>query len=190
MYDDMTYSMLVEMVVKKFKLDPNDRLNLSVKLHSFDSRLDITDDDEIRMFVNHLRPLLNIYASHLKGLYKGTNLLALGMDGNNYIVPIAFGLYWKICKAYTPDEFTSNMNILQAVHPDAYNKLIEVGHQRWSRAHCPLTRYNYTTSNSMESVNACNVLKRKLLITMLTETYRAMVQELYVKCQEVAVSYL
>ncbi|GJX89261.1 hypothetical protein Tco_0341275 [Tanacetum coccineum] len=25
MYDDMTYSMLVEMVVKKFKLDPNDR---------------------------------------------------------------------------------------------------------------------------------------------------------------------
>ncbi|GJX89262.1 hypothetical protein Tco_0341276 [Tanacetum coccineum] len=240
MYDDMTYSMLVEMVVKKFKLDPNDRLNLSVKLHSFDSRLDITDDDEnesgyknepnfikpgssfafgsydenedeqndcfdgvdenpqpvnhkwknfmsfipdfpetplymskpmiskhynkdlkvkigqtflnkealdlvsrlkviedgyqflakksnpdrknpgtvtrvktneegvfemlfiaigasIRIFVNHLRPLLNIYASHLKGMYKGTNLLALGMDGNNYIVPIAFG----ICKGET-----------------------------------------------------------------------------------------
>ncbi|GKA77661.1 hypothetical protein Tco_0784198, partial [Tanacetum coccineum] len=51
----------------------------------------------IRMFVNHLRPLLIIDAAHLKGLYKGTNLLAVGMDGNNQIVPIAFG----ICKGET-----------------------------------------------------------------------------------------
>ncbi|GJW47370.1 hypothetical protein Tco_0079016 [Tanacetum coccineum] len=86
------------------------------------------------------------------------------------------GLYWKICKAYTPEEFTTNMNILQVVQPDAYNKLIQAGTQRWSRAHCPLIRYNYMTSNSVESVNACSVLKRKLPITMLTETYRAMVQ--------------
>ncbi|GKC56320.1 hypothetical protein Tco_1083918, partial [Tanacetum coccineum] len=66
------------------------------------------------------------------------------------------------------------MNILQAVQPDAYNKLIQAGTQRWSRAHFPLIRYNYMTSNSVESVNACTVLKRKLPITMLTETYRAM----------------
>ncbi|GJV87273.1 hypothetical protein Tco_1531211 [Tanacetum coccineum] len=72
-----------------------------------------------------------------------------------------------------------------AVQPDAYNKLIEAGPQRWSRAHCPLTRYNYMTSNSVES-NACTVLKRKLPITMLTETYRAMVQEFYFKRREVA----
>ncbi|GJS33864.1 hypothetical protein Tco_0532246 [Tanacetum coccineum] len=51
MYDDMTYLMLVEMVVKKFKLDPNDRLNLSVKLYSLDSRLDIKDDDNVKLFV-------------------------------------------------------------------------------------------------------------------------------------------
>ncbi|GJT83237.1 pol polyprotein [Tanacetum coccineum] len=37
------------------------------------------------------------------------------------------GLYWKICKAYTPEEFTINMNILQTVQPDAYNKLIQAG---------------------------------------------------------------
>ncbi|GKD84849.1 hypothetical protein Tco_1356003, partial [Tanacetum coccineum] len=46
MYDDMTYSTLVEMLKKKFKLEANDRLNLSVKLPSFDSLLDITDDEE------------------------------------------------------------------------------------------------------------------------------------------------
>ncbi|GJR92847.1 transposase, MuDR, MULE transposase domain protein [Tanacetum coccineum] len=48
----------------------------------------------IRTFVNYLRPLLIIDAAHLKGQYKGTNLIAVGMDGNNQIVPIAFG----ICK--------------------------------------------------------------------------------------------
>ncbi|GKB41105.1 transposase, MuDR, MULE transposase domain protein [Tanacetum coccineum] len=51
----------------------------------------------IRTFVNHLRPLLIIDVAHLKGLYKGTNLLAIGMDGINQIVPIAYG----ICRGET-----------------------------------------------------------------------------------------
>ncbi|GJS04391.1 putative reverse transcriptase domain-containing protein [Tanacetum coccineum] len=46
MHNDMTYSMLHEMIKKKFNLETNDRLNLSVKLPSFDSLLDITDDEE------------------------------------------------------------------------------------------------------------------------------------------------
>ncbi|GJW73319.1 transposase, MuDR, MULE transposase domain protein [Tanacetum coccineum] len=189
-----------------------------------------------------------LHAAHLKGQYKGTNLVAVGMDGNNQIVsidfgickgetgpcsswwmsilkeciddssnllfisdthavialavhnefPLAFhvvccrhlmmnlslkrnktkGLFWKICKAYTPEEFSTEMSNLQAIQPDAYHKLIEVDPQRWSRAHCPLVRYNYMTSNSVKSVNACNVLYRKLLVLKLAETYRAMVQEL------------
>ncbi|GKE81432.1 transposase, MuDR, MULE transposase domain protein [Tanacetum coccineum] len=80
------------------------------------------------------------------------------------------GLYWKIYKAYIPEEFTANMNILQDVQPDAYHKLCQVGPQRSSRAHCPLVLYNYMTSNSVESVNACTVLNRKLPVTMLAET--------------------
>lgn len=39
-----------------------------------------------------MRPLLIIDAAHLKGKYKGTNLLAVGMDGNNQIIPIATGV--------------------------------------------------------------------------------------------------
>nr|GEX38233.1 transposase, MuDR, MULE transposase domain protein [Tanacetum cinerariifolium] len=35
--------------------------------------------------------------AHLKGQYKGTNLMAAGIDGNNQIVPIAFGM----CKGKT-----------------------------------------------------------------------------------------
>ncbi|GJY24451.1 transposase, MuDR, MULE transposase domain protein [Tanacetum coccineum] len=182
----------------------------------------------IRKFVNHLRPLLIIDAAHLKGQYKGTNLVAVGMDGKNQIVPITFGIckgetgpcwsWWmsvlKECIGDNPnllfisnkhasialavrnefplafhavsEEFRSNMDILQTVQLDAYHKLMEVGPQRWSRAHCPLIRYNYMTSNSVESVNACSVLNRKLPITMLTETYHEMLQKWYFERREVA----
>ncbi|GJT58607.1 transposase, MuDR, MULE transposase domain protein [Tanacetum coccineum] len=178
--------------------------------------------------MHYLRPLLIIDATHLKGHYKGTNLVAMGMDGNNQIVPIAFGIckgetgpcwsWWmsvlKECigdspnllflfdmhaaialaihnelplafhVAYTPEEFLTEMSNLQDAQPDAYHKLIKVGPKRWSRAHCPLVRYNYMTSNSVESVNACTVLYRKLLALKLADTYRAMVQEWYFKRQE------
>nr|GEY65527.1 transposase, MuDR, MULE transposase domain protein [Tanacetum cinerariifolium] len=176
----------------------------------------------IRTFVNYLRPLLIIDATHLKGQYKGTNPIAVGMDGNNQIVPIGFGickgetgpcwswwmsvlkeyigdnlnflfisdkhaaialalqiefplayhvvcchhlkmnlslkidktktLFWKICKAYTTEEFSSNMSHLQDIQPDAYDKLCQVGPQRW-----------------------------KLPVIKLAKIYRAMVQDWYYK---------
>ncbi|GKA50908.1 transposase, MuDR, MULE transposase domain protein, partial [Tanacetum coccineum] len=43
----------------------------------------------IRSFKYHMQPLIIIDAAHLKGRYEGTNLLAVGMDGNNQILPIA-----------------------------------------------------------------------------------------------------
>ncbi|GJT27356.1 hypothetical protein Tco_0907631 [Tanacetum coccineum] len=90
--------MLHEMVMQKFKLEANVVINLSFMLSSFDFVVDITDDAEIQnVFLNCLRPVLMIDAAHLKGLYKGTNLVAVAMDGNNQIMPIAFG----ICKGET-----------------------------------------------------------------------------------------
>ncbi|GKC70239.1 transposase, MuDR, MULE transposase domain protein, partial [Tanacetum coccineum] len=86
-------------------------------------------------------------------------------------------LYWKICKAYTREDFAISMTTLQNVQHDAYQKLCEAGVERWSRAHCPLVRYNYMTSNSVESVNAKSVIHRKEPVLKLAETYRAMVQE-------------
>nr|GEV74384.1 transposase, MuDR, MULE transposase domain protein [Tanacetum cinerariifolium] len=195
-------------------------------------------------------------AAHLNGQCKGTNLIPVGMDGNNQIVPIAFGIckgetgpcwsWWmsilkecigdnpnllfisdrhatialavhnefslayhavcyhhlmmnlslkrdktkalfrKICKAYTTEEFSSSMSHLQDIQLDAYDKLCQVGPQRWSRAHCPLVRYNYLTSNSVESVNACTVVYRKLPVLKLAEMYRAMVQDWYYKSRKLA----
>ncbi|GKC09067.1 transposase, MuDR, MULE transposase domain protein, partial [Tanacetum coccineum] len=271
LHDDLTYTMLHEMVLKKFNLEANYLLNLSAKLSSIDDNFDITDDNKmrgspyesfemlpyycynlerknkgivtriktdekgvfemlfialgasIRTFVNYPRPWVIIDAAHLKGQYKGTNLMAVGMDGNNQIVLIAFSVckgetgpcwsWWmsvlKECigdnpsllfisdrhaaialavqnefplayhVAYTTEEFSSSMSHLQDIQPDAYDKLCQLGPQRWSRAHCPLVRYNYLTSNSVESVNACTVVYRKLPVLKLAETYRAMVQEWY-----------
>ncbi|GJY46873.1 transposase, MuDR, MULE transposase domain protein [Tanacetum coccineum] len=78
------------------------------------------------------------------------------------------------------------MSHLQDIQPDAYDKLCQLGPQRWSRAHCPLVRYNYLTSNSVESVNACTVVYRKLPVLKLAETYRAMVQDWYYKRRKLA----
>ncbi|GJT24537.1 hypothetical protein Tco_0894474 [Tanacetum coccineum] len=114
MHSDLAYTMLQDMIMKKFKLEANYPLNLSAKLLSFDDIFDITNDNEVQFFVecacnskdeiahlyvsqhkihafmHCLRPLLIIDATYLKGQHKGTNLVAVGMDGNNQIVQIAF----------------------------------------------------------------------------------------------------
>nr|GFB97265.1 transposase, MuDR, MULE transposase domain protein [Tanacetum cinerariifolium]GFB98572.1 transposase, MuDR, MULE transposase domain protein [Tanacetum cinerariifolium] len=142
-----------------------------------------------------------IDAAHLKGLYKGTNLVVVAIDGNNQTVPIAFG----ICKGETGPCWSWWMSVLKecigdnpnslcisdryaaiALAPDAHEKLFRAGPQRRSRAHCPLVRYNYMTSNRLESVNACSVIYRKEPVLKLAETYRAMVQEWYYKHRQLA----
>nr|GEU43827.1 transposase, MuDR, MULE transposase domain protein [Tanacetum cinerariifolium] len=55
----------------------------------------------IRSFKYHMRLLIIINATHLKGRYEGKNLLAVGMDGNNQIIPIATDVErWS--RAYCP----------------------------------------------------------------------------------------
>ncbi|GJS09162.1 transposase, MuDR, MULE transposase domain protein [Tanacetum coccineum] len=43
----------------------------------------------IKSFLRYMRPLIIIDRAHLKGNYLGINLLAVGMDGNNQIIPLA-----------------------------------------------------------------------------------------------------
>ncbi|KAM0019757.1 putative MULE transposase domain-containing protein [Helianthus debilis subsp. tardiflorus] len=46
----------------------------------------------VRSFMPNLRPVIIIDAAHLKGEFKGTLFLAVGMDENNQILPIAYGI--------------------------------------------------------------------------------------------------
>nr|GEV37726.1 hypothetical protein [Tanacetum cinerariifolium] len=63
MYHDMTYTLLVEIVVKRFNLNPNVRLNLSFNLHSLNSHLDITDDEDVKIFFTML--LISLIEYHI-----------------------------------------------------------------------------------------------------------------------------
>nr|XP_043639460.1 uncharacterized protein LOC122610545 [Erigeron canadensis] len=63
----------------------------------------------IRSFVSFLRPVIIVDAAHLKGRYLGTNLLAVGMDANNGILPITYG----VGKSETSDSWTWFMGHLR-----------------------------------------------------------------------------
>ncbi|GKC57078.1 transposase, MuDR, MULE transposase domain protein [Tanacetum coccineum] len=71
------------------------------------------------MFLNYLRLVLMIDVAHLKGIYKGTNLVVVAMDENNQIVPIAFG----ICKGETTPCWSWWMSILKECICDHPNLL-------------------------------------------------------------------
>nr|GEX50373.1 transposase, MuDR, MULE transposase domain protein [Tanacetum cinerariifolium] len=133
--------------MKKFNLEANYPLNLFVKLSSIDDNFDITDDHEVRFFVecacNSKDEVAHLHAA-----------IALAVQNE---FPLAYH------------------------DPDAYDKLCQVGPHRWSRAHCPLVRYNYLTLNYVKSINACTVVYRKLPVIKLAETYRAIVEDWYYK---------
>ncbi|PWA77755.1 transposase, MuDR, MULE transposase domain protein [Artemisia annua] len=77
------------------------------------------------------------------------------------------------------DDFQCSLGAIQAYKPEAYNKLIEAGVERWSRAWCPAKRYNYMTSNSAESVNALTKGVRREPITRFMDWYRGLLQRWY-----------
>ncbi|GJV78290.1 hypothetical protein Tco_1509874 [Tanacetum coccineum] len=102
--------------------------------------------------------------------YKGTNLVAVGMDDNNKILPIAMGLkarpvhhgpglcagkkirgiFWKTCKAYTTHEFDTLLAVLRGYKPDGVQKLKITGFDKW--------------------------FVQKLLVTRLVEDFRGLLQ--------------
>nr|GEW63533.1 transposase, MuDR, MULE transposase domain protein [Tanacetum cinerariifolium] len=148
---------------------------------------------------------VNSFAIDLKGTYKGTNLVLVGMDGNNQIIPIATGvsqgetgeswtwflLMFKECIGKVPSLviimdrhlaiiLVCNMIFPNAFHGvEAYQKLKDAGFETWSRAMCPANRYNYMMSNSAESINNLTRHVRKAPIMMPMECYRALLQKWY-----------
>ncbi|GJW92909.1 transposase, MuDR, MULE transposase domain protein [Tanacetum coccineum] len=183
--------------VEKGKIfDNKESLILAVRLKALSEEKKEGTVTRIKTDDNGVFEMLFI-AIGASGLYKGTNLVAVAMDGNNQIVPIAFGIckgemgpcwsWWmSVLKEFIGDNpnllFISDRHAAIALavekeFPLAFHDLCRAGPQRWSRAHCPLVRYNYMTLNRVEYVNACSVIYRKEPVLKLAETYRAMVQE-------------
>nr|GEY83110.1 hypothetical protein [Tanacetum cinerariifolium] len=120
-----------------------------------------------------MRPLLITDGAHLKGTYKGINLVLVGMNENNQIIPIAtcvpqgetreswtwFLLKFKQCMGEVP-----NLAIIMDRHPTIILA-------------CNLIFPN--AFHGAESINNLSRHVRKAPITMLMEWYRALLQKWY-----------
>nr|GEV73926.1 transposase, MuDR, MULE transposase domain protein [Tanacetum cinerariifolium] len=199
LHDDLTYTMLHEKVMEKFNLEANYPLNLSAKLSSIGDNFDITEDHENNESNHHNeshfgKPECSFTFRDYNEYEDGKNEFDDVVNDNtlpNY-------QKWQKYMLFKPDIpeiplYKSKpmiQNIIKkkqalrsaperhaAIALAVYNEFSLAYHVRWSRAHCPLVRYNYLTSNSVESVNACTVVYRKLSVLKLADTYRAMVQD-------------
>ncbi|KAI3673214.1 hypothetical protein L6452_39330 [Arctium lappa] len=77
----------------------------------------------IRSFTTHMRPIIIIDAAHLKGTYLGTTFLAVGMDANNQIVPIGFGVGKSEGLVFVSDRAASIHQAINTVYPGAHHAL-------------------------------------------------------------------
>ena len=90
-------------------------------------------------------------------------------------------LFWKLVRAYKTTEFEFYWGRLRNIRDDVATYLSQIPREKWTRAYCPTTRYDYMTSNSAESMNALSNKARKLPILPLLEFFRALMQKWFYK---------
>nr|GEX75530.1 hypothetical protein [Tanacetum cinerariifolium] len=139
----------------------------------------IAFDVVIRRFKKHMRPLIIIDAAHLKGIYQGTNLLAVGMDGNNQIIPIATG----VSQGETGPSWTWFLSKLKECIGEVPNLSIISDRHATIKSACQVVFPNAFHGYS-ESINSLTRDVRKIPITKLMEWYRDLVQMWYCERQD------
>nr|GEV03001.1 hypothetical protein [Tanacetum cinerariifolium] len=86
LHEELTYAMLHEMVMNTFNLEAIYPLNLSARVSSIDDNFDITDDHEVRFFVECASEdeLAHLYVSQHKTLYDTTSFLENNQENMFY----------------------------------------------------------------------------------------------------------
>ena len=200
--------------------------------------------------------MLAIDGTHLKGKCKGVLFVATALDGDNHIVPVAFGIgesenssswnwflshlnntlgylpglviisdrhkglmkevpevfryaihgycayhiyrnlvdtfkdksleqyYWQAVKTCRKAEFEKVMRNIEMANPPVHAWLTEIGYERWASSHFPGKRFNLVTTNISECVNALFKEAREYPVTILIETVRLKIQEMFYKRSE------
>ncbi|KAK2661571.1 hypothetical protein Ddye_000145 [Dipteronia dyeriana] len=101
-------------------------------------------------------------------------------DNKRKDVSLLFKQAWK---AYRKSEFKEAMLEMMKVNRVAFEVLMNVGPERWSRAYSPVRRYRLMTSSIAESMNSCLVHARQMPITTMIEFIRDMLQKWFYKRQ-------
>ncbi|KAK3230286.1 hypothetical protein Dsin_002167 [Dipteronia sinensis] len=86
------------------------------------------------------------------------------------------GMEDDVIKLYYRAEFDHEMAELKASHCKVYDKLLEVGIEKFSRVHSPKKRCHIMTTNIAKSINSCLLAIRKLPNTSIAEFIRDLLQ--------------
>ncbi|KAK2649565.1 hypothetical protein Ddye_017054 [Dipteronia dyeriana] len=90
-------------------------------------------------------------------------------------------LFKQAWKAYRKSEFKEAMLEMMKVNKVAFEDLMNVGPERWSRAYSSIRRYQFMTSSIVESMNSCLVHACQIPITTMLEFIRDMLHKWFYK---------
>ncbi|XP_075074730.1 uncharacterized protein LOC142162293 [Nicotiana tabacum] len=86
-------------------------------------------------------------------------------------------VYFMLARAYTVEEFNRHMAELEAIDSRVKTYLMDIGYDKWSRAHSKANRIMTMTSNIAESVNATNKHARDLPVVNLLDFMTTLIQK-------------
>nr|XP_016465010.1 PREDICTED: uncharacterized protein LOC107787909 [Nicotiana tabacum] len=86
-------------------------------------------------------------------------------------------VYFALARAYTVEEFNRHMAELEAIDSRVKIYLMDIGYDKWSRAHSKANRTMTMTSNIAESVNAANKHARDLPVVNLLDFMTTLIQK-------------
>nr|XP_016474299.1 PREDICTED: uncharacterized protein LOC107796086 [Nicotiana tabacum] len=86
-------------------------------------------------------------------------------------------VYFALARAYTVEEFNRHMAELEAIDSRVKTYLMDIGYDKWSRAHSKANRTMTMTSNIVESINAANKHARDLPVVNLLDFMTTLIQK-------------
>ncbi|XP_058077551.1 uncharacterized protein LOC131225947 [Magnolia sinica] len=98
--------------------------------------------------------------------------------------------YWQAVKTCRRADFDKFMHHIELANPLVHAWLREIGYEKWVSSHFPGKRFNLVTTNIVECVNALFKEAREYPVTMLIETVRLKIQEMFCKRRELASSFV
>ncbi|GJU05173.1 hypothetical protein Tco_1121603 [Tanacetum coccineum] len=144
-----TYDQIKSMVEKQIEEDRGRQLVIMNLAHEFNDACTAKDHlrkayKECRDIPQDQRALIDNFLKIKSDLNYEMNNALLHLLMNCKLKSIRLQcLFWKMWKAYSPEDFNMAINELGTKRPDVYQKLTEAGVEKWSRAYCPSDRYNY-----------------------------------------------
>ena len=97
-------------------------------------------------------------------------------------------IFQQAAKAYRQVDYDREMEELKNLHKIAYEYVLEIGPQKWSRVYCPQKRFSMMTTNVAECLNSCLRFARKLSVMTLADFIRNILQKWFYNCHQATVN--